>query len=368
MLEEGVQTWNDWRDKNPLIIPDLSNIHLEKTNLSKANFSNTNLSRSTILNCNMSRTNVSGADISMAYLSRVDFSHSTLTDANFSNSSLTIVEFTSCQLDGVNFKACQFTRADFYGANMRSCDLTGSRARLTIFDTVDMNNLVMERMSVFSSSFNNINMSDVIGLENVTHLGPSSVGIDTLILSKGRLPKDFLRGCGVPEDTISYLPYLVTASQSIQFYSCFISYSTKDEDFARRLQSRMRDAGLRVWFAPEDMKGGKKIYEQIESAIQIHDRLLVVLSEASLQSEWVLTEVRRALKAEKKEARRKLFPIRVTDFDRIKEWELIDTDTGKDLAVEIRSYHIPDFSNWKDLDNFENAFNRLLNDLRAEEK
>lgn len=46
-------------------------------------------------------------------------------------------------------------------------------------------------------------------------------------------------------------------------------------------------------------------------AIQIHDRLMIVLSEHSIQSEWVLTEIRKARAVEKKEKRRKLCPIRL---------------------------------------------------------
>jgi hypothetical protein len=36
------------------------------------------------------------------------------------------------------------------------------------------------------------------------------------------------------------------------------------------------------------------------------------------------------------------------------------------LAVEVREYFIPDFSNWKDHDAFESAFARLKKDLEAE--
>ena len=72
---------------------------------------------------------------------------------------------------------------------------------------------------------------------------------------------------------------------------------------------------LRVWFAPEEMKGGQKLYDQIERAIQLHDRLLVVLSESSMQSDWVITEIQRAREAELKEKRRKLFPIAIVGFD-----------------------------------------------------
>ena len=44
---------------------------------------------------------------------------------------------------------------------------------------------------------------------------------------------------------------------------------------------------------------------------------------------------------------------------------LCDADTGKDSAPEIREYFIPDFSNWKDHDSYQKAFERLLRELRA---
>ena len=123
----------------------------------------------------------------------------------------------------------------------------------------------------------------------------------------------------------------------------------------------------RVWFAPEDVQGGKKLHEQIDEAIRLYDKLLLVLSPESMNSEWVKTEIRKARKAEIKEKRRKLFPIRLVDFDTIRDWECFDADSGKDLGVEIREYFIPDFSNWKDHDAFESSFARLLKDLKAVE-
>ena len=154
--------------------------------------------------------------------------------------------------------------------------------------------------------------------------------------------------------------------QPIQYQSCFISYSSRDEEFARRLHEKMRGEKLRVWFAPEDMQGGQKLIEQIDRAIQVNDRLLLVLSEHSMNSEWVQTEIRKARQAELREQRQKLFPIRLMTFERLKDWKLIDSKTGQDLAEEIRSYHIPDFSNWKNHDAFESAFADLLRDLRAQ--
>ncbi len=63
--------------------------------------------------------------------------------------------------------------------------------------------------------------------------------------------------------------------------------------------------------------------------------------------------------------RRMLFPIRLVDFETVRQWKCFDADTGKDLAREIREYFIPDFSNWKDYDAYKKAFERLLQNLKA---
>jgi hypothetical protein len=211
--------------------------------------------------------------------------------------------------------------------------------------------------------FCDLDLSEVRGLESILHLGPSSIGIDTLYKSKGKIPEVFLRGCGVPDALIAYLPSLLGSEG---FYSCFISYSHKDEEFAKRLYSRMRDEHLRVWYAPEDMKSGRKIHEQVEHAICVHDKLLLVLSETSMQSEWVATEIYHARQREVKEKRQVLFPIRLVPFETIQEWKCFDADMGKDMAREIREYFVPDFSDWKDHDCFEAVFKRLLVDLKAD--
>jgi hypothetical protein len=149
-------------------------------------------------------------------------------------------------------------------------------------------------------------------------------------------------------------------------YSCFISYSTKDQEFAERLHADLQNKGVRCWFAPHDIQSGKKIHEQIDEAIRLYDRLLLILSESSIHSEWVETEISKARKRETREKRRMLFPVRLVDFETLRQWECFDADTGKDSAREIREYFIPDFSHWKDHDSYREAFQRLSKDLKAE--
>jgi hypothetical protein len=84
-----------------------------------------------------------------------------------------------------------------------------------------------------------------------------------------------------------------------------------------------------------------------------------------MESEWVTTEIAKARKREVRDKRRVLFPIRLAPFETLRDWECFDADTGKDSVREIREYFILDFSNWKDHDSYQEAFQRLIRDLKA---
>ena len=334
ILKQGVEVWNRWvHEQGFYFTPELEGANLCGMDLRSVNLMSGRLHGANLAGVRLDRSDLSGAYFDNADLSGADISASRIYNAvfdfaNLSGARLHVMEFVGTELDGA-----QFQNAIFGHTTFANCDL--SRVR---------------------------------GLESIKHEAPSFITLDTIYKSRGKIPESFLRGCGVPESFITQMHALVGAEDGIQFYSCFISYSTKDEEFAKRLHGKMRDAHLRVWFAPEDMKAGRKLHEQIETAIRIYDKLLIVLSEASLQSEWVMTELRKAFKAERREGRRKLFPVRLVDMETIRAWECFDADSGKDLATELREYFIPDFSDWKNHDAFESAFARLLQDLRTDER
>lgn len=118
----------------------------------------------------------------------------------------------------------------------------------------------------------------------MTHHGSSSVGIDTIYKSAGKIPEIFLRGAGIPGNFNTYVGALV--GKPIEFYSRFISYSKKDQEFADRLFADLQAKGVRCWFAPHHMQSGKKVHDQIDEAIRLHERLLLILSDGSMESEW----------------------------------------------------------------------------------
>lgn len=336
ILRKGVEAWNIWRRDDWLTPPDLQGAELFGVDLRYANLNQ--------------------ADLQMSWLDQADLTGATLDEADLFQAHLETADLTDASLIGTDLTGADLTAASLRKAKLVFANLTGAALTGTDFS----------HATVSETIFGENDLSTAIGLEEVNHVGPSTIGIDTLFKSLGRIPEVFLREAGVPDDFITFLPSLV--GRVIEFYSSFISYSHHDHEFARRLHSRMREENLRVWYAPEDMKAGRKLHEEIFRAIQIHDKLLLVLSESSIQSEWVMTEIRRARKVEREENRRKLFPIRLVDFETIQTWECFDADSGKDLAVELREYYIPDFSNWKNHDLFEAEFAKLLRDLRATEK
>jgi hypothetical protein len=325
---DGIRRWNQLRTGLPKEkLPSLNGYDLHGYNLSEA--------------C------LDDMLILGSYLNHCKFVGASLRGASLASSILSSANFTDTDLTGAELVRADLVSSKFYNANLSGTVFTGALCGATVFADVDL--------------------STACDLESVVHVGPSHVWLDTLFKSHGRIPDVFLRGCGVPEEMVRHLPGIINAGNTIQFYSCFISYSHKDEEFAQRLHCRLRDKGLRVWYAPEEMKGGRKIHEQIYDAIHVHDKLLLVLSPQSMGSEWVATEIRRARSREVKEKRRVLFPIRLCEFAAIRDWEKFDADTGKDMAAEIREFFVPDFSDWKNHDAFETAFERLLRDLRNSE-
>jgi TIR domain/Pentapeptide repeats (8 copies) len=230
-----------------------------------------------------------------------------------------------------------------------------------LFFRADLSGADLGRAMIKNTNFADVDLSAVEGLEAIKHYGPSTVGIDTIYKSRGKIPEIFLRGCGVPDEFIAYIGSM--AGRPIESYSCLISYSIKDQEFAERLHSDLQTKGVRCWFEPHDLKVGSKLHEQIDEAIRLHDKLLLILSEHSMNSNWVKGEIASARAREDREKQQLLFPIALAPFEDVKQWKLFDADRGIDSAREVREYFIPDFSNWKNHDAYQRAFSVLVKDL-----
>jgi uncharacterized protein YjbI with pentapeptide repeats len=309
-LKKGADAWNKWRERNPNISPYLSGAELDRAHLREANLREVDLSD----------TGLHRADLRGANLRHANLRHANLREADLSGADLFGADLSFANLSGANLERADLSSAEMLGTNVADADL-----------------------------------SEVMGLDTVHHSGPSSIGIDTLYRSHGKIPDKFLRGAGVPGDFIEYARSLI--SKPFDFYSCFISYSEHDREFAERLHTDLDARGVRCWLFYEDAKWGETVWGEIDRGIKLYDKLVVACSENSLQSPAVLREIERGLQREDREKKNVLFPIRIDDYI-FDKWE---HERKADVVKKV----VGDFRHWKDHDAYQESFARLLNDLQA---
>jgi hypothetical protein len=100
---------------------------------------------------------------------------------------------------------------------------------------------------------------------------------------------------------------------------------------------------------------GGKILDEIDEAIRLREKLLLILSEHSIKSDWVEDEVTAAFEEERRRGQTVLFPIRLDDA-------VMDTDEA--WAAKLRAQrNIGDFRNWKDRSTYRASFRRVIRDL-----
>ena len=420
-LKQGREAWNDWRVRNQNVLIDLRNANLRAAkleadqlrgtggasfNLSGADLrgadlrganlrgpyypspdlmrlnldgvrgdgdlTNVDLRDADLRGAELTGTNLSGADLRGATLAGISLSGACLKGADLRGLDLSGIQLNRGSLNGANLNGTNLSRGNLNRTDLRNTTLTYSdvrNAHLSLTNLVNANltgapieGATISHAFLGNTVFGDLDLRTVAGLDTCRHLGPSILDQRTLMKS-GQLPLAFLRGCGLPDRLIDYLPSLLATP--VQFYSCFISYASADEAFAKQLHADLQNRGVRCWFAPQSVKAGQKIHEQIDEAIRGHDKLLLILSLASMSSEWVKSEISKARQQEVPQGRRMLFPVSLVEFERLRGWECFDADIGKDSAKEIREYFIPDFSNWKDSQAYKRAFEQLLGDLMS---
>lgn len=267
---------------------------------------------------------------------------------------LTSASMRGFDLSGINLKGAILTDVSFSYSNLSHCSLSSAFLVLTNFCYANLRGAVFKNAFLSNTIFGHTDLTDAVGLNSCRYSEPSVLDVQTIVISGG-LPIKFLRGCGLPDILIEYLPSIL--SDPIQFYSCFISYSSKNQLFADSLYADLQDKGVRCWLASEDLKIGEKLWVGIDQSIGLHDKLLLVLSKHSVGSEWVEQEVETALARERREKRTILFPIRLDD-------SVMKIETGWPALIK-NSRNIGDFRKWRSPEAYQKAFDRLLRDLKA---
>jgi hypothetical protein len=354
ILKQGVDVWNDWRSRSPIN----KKIDLADANLREINLSHANLKLAILSGANLSGARLRGANLTQTDLIEVDLSDADLTGAALSGANLFHSNLQRTVIRTALLDKVVLCGSKLIGARLSECYLLG-----TDLSDAQMGN----------TEFVHLDLGTVIGLDKVRHQSPSSISIDTLVRSRGKIPQVFLRGCGLsdweveqaklydPELTnpqigkIQERIYDMRSTRVLQISPLFISYSRADSEFVNKIGASLTDKGIRYWRDIHDMKAGR-IEKQIEQEISDNRTVLLVLSEHSLKSDWVQHEVRMARETEKKAEQDVLCPIALDDSWKSSRWP-------KRVMEQIMEYNILDFSAWADDVKFDGMFRRLIDGL-----
>lgn len=303
-LEAGVNAWNQWRKERPEIEPDLRK-----------------------------------ADLHGKVLNQIDFRRTNLDDADLSNA----------QLSFALLNAASLYRTNLSGARLRHANL-----HKTYFKETVLQNANFHKALLLDTAFLNVDLSNALNLETLFHLGPSTIGIDTLERFRGKIPEVFLRHAGVSQQLLNCIHS--SGSAPFDYQTCFLSYCSRDQRFVDTLYRDLRNAGVLCWFAPESLKAGDKFQECITNAVQSQEKVLAVLSKHALTSKWVRKEVELARRREGNGKRNILVPIYL---------DSTALHSTVDWVEYLRKHrHMRSFENWQQPAHHRKPFDGLLNDLR----
>lgn len=128
LLKKGVDAWNEWRNENRNICPDLSGAHIGRAYLIRAN---------------LSRANLSGAYLSEAYLIEADLSEAYLIRAHLGMANLIRADLSRAKLRGAYLCLATLVNVDLTGADLTGCYVYGVSAWGLKLEGAQQQNLVI---------------------------------------------------------------------------------------------------------------------------------------------------------------------------------------------------------------------------------
>jgi uncharacterized protein YjbI with pentapeptide repeats len=219
ILKQGVMNWNDWRAKQPSLVPsasrftpplfpadfsgaDLSHLNLGGAELAGANFRGANLNYTSLIASLLTQVNFEGANLSQASLSdatlrRANLANTVLTGAVFSGATLCTsnlsgargerISFRRADLSNADLSEADFPWADFAKANLTATNLTGAkldRAKLeaVLMVETDLTRTTLDGCRVFGISTWGVKINESTRQQGliITPEGEPDVTVDDL--------------------------------------------------------------------------------------------------------------------------------------------------------------------------------------------
>ena len=349
IVRQGRRALAAWRQKYSdilvdLVDADLSGVNLRGANLRRADLTGANLTGADLVGANLTeadltRATLRDAKLIRAYLLKAVLFKADLSGADLSGAQLRMTSLRSADLRGTRLRKADLKAADLDGANLGQSDLVGADLSYAKLGKADFH-----QVTFGETRLGDVDLSRVLQLDSAKHVGPSTVGIDTLYCSEGKIPEAFLRGCGVPEAFVANWSTL--RGHPFEQFMCFICHSHEEQSFATRLHETLSAKGIRCWLDEKPKQRDEDLQEPMLRALGRRDRILLCASKNSLSSWWVQETIDSAFEAEqrlkKEEGRdlRILLPLNLDGFMFSGDW---NSPHEKAVAARVAG----DFVGWR---------------------
>ena len=175
------EEWNEWRQENPDIRPDLVEASLGEEDLSCADLRGADLRGASLKAARLSNADLSSADLSEANLSDAYFSGATLTgcdlkEADLSGANLFGVNLSEARLCGASLEYANLSRADFRGADLSNANLRETKAVETNFANANLTGCRVYGISAWGLKLEGATQQDLI----ITPDGEPEITVDNI--------------------------------------------------------------------------------------------------------------------------------------------------------------------------------------------
>jgi hypothetical protein len=139
--------------------------------------------------------------------------------------------------------------------------------------------------------------------------------------------------------------------------SCFISHAGKDDLFAQQLYDDLTERSVGCWIDDRDLVIGDRLLRRFHQEISFHSKILLILSQHSVESAWVEDEVLMAMAREKSDRTTILIPILIDDA--------VKKSTVSWASLIWSTRHVGDFQDWQDPKRYADSLEKLLRALKG---
>jgi hypothetical protein len=348
LAKKGRAALGRWRKENPDVLLDLSDSDLQNANLRGAN-----LKRADLTGADLRGADLIGTQFAEADLTRADLRSARLVKADFYQARLFKSALSEADCSGAYFRKTDLTQADFSGADLTKADLVdcnlvnGSLARATLVGAdlsgATLHGVDMREATLGWTLLGLLDLSQIVGLDQIRHIGPSTLGFDTALRSHKALSREFLQACGITEGVVHNWESLF--GHPMENLSCFIRYVPDDASFARTMFKRGQEKAVRCWLDEMPAQQADRKNRVAPTNYETDQKTVLCLSKASLTSWWVNDEIERVLsreaeiKASSGKDVRLLYPVNLDGYMFSGDWK---HDREKQIAKLSK-----DFVGWR---------------------